>query len=190
MWRLVALLMIVTLLAACGGASGGVPGVAAAPESVDDASAGAGTSERGNRVKAIGEPAFDYCEAGSTDPNTCALEFTLDRITECESAPPGNGVRRVLWWTAKARPTWKGENINPIDVFRLRVVSADGVSRNVELAGDGECLPSQDYFPDGRALQPSTTYVGGNDVVLPAESGTLVLTSVDGQGGWEWQLPG
>ena len=187
MWRLVAVLISLTMLTACGGPS--LPGVAEAPNSVDDASAGAGTSERGNRVKAIGEPAFDYCAEGSTDPNTCALEFTLDRITECESAPPSNGARRVLWWTAKARPSWKGENINPIDVFMLRVVSADGVSRNVELNSEGQCVPLQEYFPDGRALQPNTTYVGGNEVVLPAETGTLVLTSVDGSGGWEWQLP-
>ena len=114
--------------------------------------------------------------------------MTVRHRDECKSGPPADGVRRVLWWTAKTRPTWNADNVNPVDVFSMHLIGSDGVSRNLSISTDGLCVPIKDFFPDGKQLQPSTTYVGGVEVVLPAAAGTLVLAPPGEIGGWEWPV--
>jgi hypothetical protein len=114
------------------------------------------------------------------------MEFSLDKITTC---PSGGSGHRLLWWTVETRPTF-GKDPNVVITLSsadLRVIGPDGVSKPVT-SDATTCVADADRFPDSKMLQPSTKYVGGMEVELPARTGTLVLAPPENQGGWEWPL--
>jgi hypothetical protein len=185
MTRLAAVLALVVALCAC--SSGTIPPPPAATTAPASAAAApaSDTSARGNKVMRLGQRAWDDCP--TTDPADCGLEFALEKITEC-GGPPADGVRRVLRWRATTRPHYRPDVPNPINVFYLRHVGSDGVYRAVVPDDPADCVLIRDLFPDGKQLQPGTTYVGGVEVVLPEPTGTLVLALPGHSSGWEWPL--
>ena len=144
-------------------------------------------NRRNNLTKALGQAAYTGCPLGGTDPAACTVEFRLDKVTACPAAGP---TRRVLWSSVQTRPTFGADPAQAVYLSSadLRVIGSDQVSRPVS-SEYRSCVADADRFPDAKAQQPSTRYVGGTEVMLPATTGKLVLAPPQNDGGWEWPLP-
>jgi hypothetical protein len=198
-WRRALVAVGAVLLLTTGGCTNSAPPVPA-DEAPTTAGGPSATSQRenarGNIPKRLGEKAYGNCPADAVEPSACTVEFTVDRITPCKGTgyhgDPVDGVRRIVWWHVTTRSNY-GTIPDTTVTFSsadLRLIGPDGDSRSIAVSSYWECVPRPDQFPQYEKLQPSTSYVGGMEVVMPVPAGTLVFAPNWANGGWEWPVAG
>lgn len=188
----VAALALIVLLAACGTPATpqlGVPPAGGTPAAPAVAAPAADLSERGNRIKQLGEIA-GY---GPTDQDI-VVTFAIDQITvdaKCTSQfaqKPENGRFIKVDLRAETKPTMptdRGYSINPFD---FTTIGADGITEQSLTTGPAfTCIDPSAQFP--AAISPGSKYRGSIILDTKNTSGVLVYRpGFDlGGSGWEWK---
>lgn len=153
------------------------------------------TNARSNISKRLGEQAGGLCRVGATQLSQCDMVFTIERVSGCQGGgyegEPVDGVRRIVWFkitTAEGYGSTQFGGDHPpgtVSSNDLQVIDGGGVTRPAGVSTYWECVPQTKRLPT--TFQPSSTYQGGVEIVVPKNARTLVFApSWSPLGGWEF----
>lgn len=186
------------LLTGCGTASRSasspdvtpIPTRAAAPSSP---AAEPKTSDRGNLIKNIGQPAGMADANGDQSVNFAVTD--IKKNLKCNTGYPAkadNGHLIAVKMDVEVKknfadPDYPGETF-PTHSSAWKFISANGTTFNGDLGTDGafNCLDDKQTLPS-EGIGPAQKASGWIVLDVPAKTGTLIFDYY-GTGGWEWEL--
>ncbi len=187
---------------ACGGGSDDDAGVvvtvppasssAAAPTTpVASIDAEEALNERGNIVKAVGEPAAIRRSADPEAPTI--LTFTVDQFVinpVCDSGfeqAPVTGNYLGIALRVETTPDYDARELRSFSEFDFAILDADGTPLG-DVIGNGQiCFGEEDELSH-RRMGPGQQYEGWIVLDMPIREGTLVYSPPDQPNGWEWEF--
>ncbi|MBN1091987.1 hypothetical protein JKP75_04985 [Blastococcus sp. TML/M2B] len=184
---------------ACGHADGEVGVIATVTPSSSSAApttaavapidAGAELNERGNIVKAVGEPGGIRRTADPEAPTV--LTFTVEDMVinpECDSGfelAPATANYLGIRMRVETTPDYDPRQLRTISEYDFAILDADGTPLP-DVIGNGQvCFGEEDELSH-RRFGPGLAYEGWVVLDMPIRTGTLVYQPADQPNGWEW----
>ena len=156
---------------------------------------GPARNDRGNIVKALGEPG-GVSNLAVENGEKQLITFAIDAIapvtcTEDYASPAENGHLVAVDLRVATAPELS--EVPDLGYFTIgssdwQFVGADGVTISaLDTIATYGCLDQQSMFPSD-PLAPGSRYVGKLVFDLPATTGSLIYRPYIADGGWEWSF--
>lgn len=144
-------------------------------------------------AKKLGEKAGVGGDGCVNSLASCMVQYTITKVSDCQGrgyhgdAPPAGTKRKLVWLEVQT-----GANYDPAIIysgFILRFASANSAgvtTAEINPSTSWDCAPTGQNIGFGdQSWLPGKKYAGAVEVYLPTDAVKLV----NGQGGWEWQIP-
>lgn len=148
-------------------------------------------NERGNIVKAVGEPAAIRRSADPAAPTI--LTFTVEDLVinpECDSGfeqAPATANYLGVRLRVETTTDYDARELRSFSEFDFAILDASGAPLG-DVIGNGQlCFGEEDELSH-RRMGPGQLYEGWIVLDMPIREGTLVYSPPDQPNGWEWQF--